>query len=373
MSRFENRTLCAVGTLFPLLIPTRSVTSLHAVFAIYSHTEESTRSRHTRVLDFCRMQEPIRRENSQLRRTLVVGLILSCAAIALAQDAHPAGSSNQINSTSVPPVRLGVGDLIEVNVYNVPELTTKSRINSSGDVDFPLINHVHLSGLTTEEGEDVIQRRLAEGGFVKDPHVSLLVDDYTSAGVSILGEVARPGVYPVMGQKRLYDLISAAGGLSEKAGRSLTLTHRDDPDKPLTVPLSRNLADLPASNVPVSPGDTIIVRKADVVYVVGDVGHPSAFLTESGRLTVLQAIALAGGTGKTASLGGARIIRKGAEGMTETPVQLKRILEAKAPDLAMQADDILFIPSSARKTIAARTLEVAVQAATTASIVTLLP
>jgi polysaccharide biosynthesis/export protein len=188
----------------------------------------------------------------------------------------------------------------------------------------------------------------------------------------VLGEVGKPGVYPVVGRQRLFDLISAAGGFTEKAGRSITLTHRDS-DSRITVPLSRNVADDPDSNIPVVPGDTVIVRKADVIYVVGDVGKPSGFMMNSGQLTVLQAIALAGGTTKTAKLGAARIIRKGPNGMTDTPVQLKNILEAKAPDMPMQADDILFVPTSASRVLAGRTLEAAMQAATAVSIVAVRP
>jgi len=281
----------------------------------------------------------------------------------LGQPAH--GASTVPNST----LRLGTGDLLEVAVYNVPELTTKARVGSNGDIHLPLIDYVHVAGLTTEEAEGLIQKRLSDGGFVKNPHVSLFVDQYASQGASILGEVARPGVYPVTGQQRLFDLVSAAGGFTEKAGKSITVTHREQPDDPVTVPLSRNVTDNPESNIPVAPGDTIIVRKADLVYVVGDVGRPSGFLMNDAHLTVLQAIALAGGTTRTANLGGARIIRKGPEGITETLVELKKILRAKAPDVAMQADDILFVPTSAAKAFAGRTFEAAMQAATAASIV----
>ncbi len=268
-----------------------------------------------------------------------------------------------------PALRLSPGDLIELSVYNVPDLSTKVRIGTNGDVYLPLIDYVHLGGLTAEEAEGLIQKRLSDGGFLKDPHVSLLVDQYSSDGVSVLGEVVKPGVYPVRGQQHLFDLISAAGGLTEKAGRSLSVTHRGPDDAPLTVPLSRNLADHPENNVLIYAGDTIIVRKADVVYVVGDVGKPSGFLMDGGQLTVLQAIALAGGTTRTAKLGAARIIRKGPSGMSETPVRLKQILEAKAPDMAMQADDILFVPTSAQKVIAGRTMEAAMQAITAVGIV----
>jgi len=264
---------------------------------------------------------------------------------------------------------LGPGDLLDVGVYNVPELTTKARIGSNGNIYLPLVDYVHLAGLTTEEAQDVIQKKLASGGFVKNPHVNIFVDEHASGNTSVLGEVARPGIYPMLGQQRLFDLISAAGGLNERAGRSVSITHRSHPDEPVVVPLARNLSDHPESNVLVFPGDTVIVRKADIVYVVGDVGRPSGFLMDNGRLTVLQAIALAGGTNKTAKLNGAKIIHRASSGMTETPVQLKKILQAKAADQPLEAEDILFVPSSAGKIAMARAVDLALSAATAVTIV----
>src|SRR5579864_5739795 len=244
--------------------------------------------------------------------------------------ALPPSESSATHSTS--SLRLEAGDLVEVGVYNVPELTTKARVSTNGEIYLPLIDYVHVAGLTAEEAEGLIQKRLSDGGFVKNPHVTLFVNQYASQGASILGEVAKPGVYPVPGEQRLFDLISAAGGFTERAGRSITVTHRDQPGSPITVPLSRNVSDNPESNITILPGDTIIVRKADLVYVVGDVGRPSGFLMESGHLTVLQAIALAGGTTRTANLGGTRIIHRGPGGLSETPVELSKILRAKSPD-----------------------------------------
>ncbi len=270
-------------------------------------------------------------------------------------------------------LRLGNGDLIEVAIYNVPELATKTRVGNNGDVYLPLVDYVHVAGLTTEEAQAVIEKRYADGGFLKDPHVTLFVDDYASQGVNVLGEVTKPGIYPVLGDQRLFGLISAAGGLTDKAGRSVTVTHRDPSDKPVTVALSRNITDNGDSNIGVFPGDTVLVHRADVIYVVGDVGKPSGFFIDTENLTVLKAIALAGGTNRTAKLSGTRIIRRGPNGMTETPVALKKILEAKAPDVLMQADDILFVPSSAGRVVVGRTLEAAMQAATAVSIVALHP
>jgi polysaccharide biosynthesis/export protein len=264
-------------------------------------------------------------------------------------------------------VRLGIGDLIEVSVYNVPELNTKTRVGDTGNIYLPLIDYVQVAGLTINEAETAIEKRLDQGGFVKNPHVQLFVQEYTSAGASLLGEVAHPGVYPVLGEQRLFNLISAAGGLSEHAGKSVTINRKDP--QPITVLISRNLDDHPESNIPVLPGDTIIVRRADVVYVVGEVVRPSGFLMDGGHISVLQAVALAGGTSSTAKLGGARIIRKGPSRLTEVPVPLKKLLQAKADDIPMQPDDILFVPTSSKKFFAGRSAEAALQLATAASIV----
>jgi len=270
---------------------------------------------------------------------------------------------------STPDSRLGTGDLLDISVYNVPELNTKSRLGNNGDVYLPLIDYVHLAGLTVAEAQALIEKRLSDGGFVKNPHVTLNVDQSVSQGASLLGEVARPGVYPIIGEPRLLDVISAAGGFTASAGQSITVTHRNQSDKPVTVPLNRKLTDNPASNIAVSPGDTILVHKADLVYVVGEVGRPSGFLMSSDNLTVLKAIALAGGTTRLAKMNGVRILRKGPNGMTETPIELKKMLQAKVPDISLRPDDILFVPSSVGKMVMTRSVDLALQAASAASIV----
>jgi polysaccharide biosynthesis/export protein len=270
-------------------------------------------------------------------------------------------------SNSAGTVKLGPGDLIELNVYNVPELTTKARVSNSGDVYLPLVDYVHVGDLTQEEAQAVIEKRLEEGGFVRSPHVTIFVDEANSQGVTLLGEVAKPGIYPDPGDHKLYEVISLAGGFTASASRRIAVIRRGQPDA-IHVDLPRNLTDDLSGNIDVLPGDTINVPKAPIIYVVGDVGRPSGLLVDNGQLTVLQALALAGGTNKTAKMGGARIIRKGPTGMTETPVQIKKMLEAKSPDVTLQADDILFIPVSAGRVAAARTFEAAMAMATSVSI-----
>src|SRR5258708_23266656 len=300
-----------------------------------------------------------------------------------AQIAPPsaAGSTSTAQSSPNAPkndpgqsglIKLGAGDLIAVNVYNVPELTTKARIGNSGDVYLPLVDYVHVADLTTEEAQALIQKRLEDEGFVRNPHVTIFVDEATSQGVTVLGEVSKPGIYPDLGDRKLYEIISEAGGFTPSAARKVAIIRRNQQDA-IQVVLPRNLAEDLTGNVDVLPGDTVTVPKAPIIYVVGDVGHPSGLLVDNGSLTVLQALALAGGTNRTAKMGGARIIRKGPTGMTETRVPLKKMLEAKAPDVTLQGDDILFVPLSGARVAANRGFEAAVSAATGLAVIAVRP
>jgi len=272
-------------------------------------------------------------------------------------------------------IKLGPGDLVEVTVYGVPELTTKARVSNDGDLYLPLIDYVHVGDLRLEESQKLIEKRLEDGGFVRNPHVSIFVNEYASQGVTLLGEVGKPGIYPVLGDRRLFDMFSAAGGLSERASRTVSITRRTHPEKPELVSLARNLTDKPETNVEVHPGDTIEVFRAPIVYIVGDVGRPSGLLVDNGSLTVLQAVALAGGPNRTAKLNGTRIIRKsnGPNGMTETIVPLKKMLQAKAPDMPLEANDILFVPVSGAKLATARGIETALALTTAVSIYAIHP
>ncbi len=273
----------------------------------------------------------------------------------------------KIVSDEAAVAKLGPGDLIEVSVYNVPELSSKVRVSNAGDVYLPLIDYVHVDGLTQEEAQTLIQKRLEDGGFVRSPHVTIFVDEAASQGVTILGEVGKPGIYPDTASHKLYEVISQAGGFSPSASRKIAVLRRNQPE-PIHIDLPRNLADDVSGNIDILPGDTINVPRAPIVYVVGDVGRPAGLLVDNGSLTVLQALALAGGTNRTAKLGAARIIRKGPTGMTEQKLEIKKMLEAKVPDMTLQADDILFIPVSGGKVLASRTFEAAMNAATAVSI-----
>ena len=305
---------------------------------------------------------------SSMPAELPAGQPLSQAAVnASGVASAPAKSLGAADTPDQSTIKLGPRDLIEVSVYNVPELASKARVSNSGDIYLPLIDYVHVEGLTQEEAQTLIEKRLADGGFVRSPHVTIFVDEAASQGITVLGEVAKPGIYPDVADHKLYEVISEAGGFSPSASRKIAIIRRNQPD-PIRINLPRNLADDVSGNVDILPGDTITIPRAPIIYVVGDVGHPSGLLVDNGTLTVLQALALAGGTNRTAKLGGSRIIRKGPTGMTETKLEIKKMLEAKVPDVTLQADDILFVPISAGKIAAGRTLEAALSMATAVSI-----
>jgi len=267
-------------------------------------------------------------------------------------------------------VKLGVGDLVDVTVYGVPDLATKTRVSGSGDVYLPLIDYVHVADLTADEAQELIQKRLEDGGFVHAPHVSIFVDESASQAITLLGQVGRPGPYPAIGERRLFDLISAAGGLTDRAGRLVTIERRGNPDQKLELELSStNLAEDTQNNVEVYPGDTIIISKAGIVYVVGDVNHPSGFLIEDDGLSVLKALALAGGSTRTSALHKTRILRRTPSGIQEIPIDLRKVLYAKAPDMALVKGDVLFVPGSGAKAAAYRTADAAMSLSTALAVV----
>src|SRR5437588_2183634 len=143
------------------------------------------------------------------------------------QAGPPQNPANQ-PITAPPGVQISSGDLLDVSVYGVPDLTQRVRVSNGGDAYFPLLGSVHLDGLTIEGAQSAVEKKLVDGGIMKFPHVTIFVAEYAS-GVSMLGLVQKPGIYPVLGSRRLYDMISAAGGLAAGAGQVVVVTHKENP------------------------------------------------------------------------------------------------------------------------------------------------
>ena len=290
-------------------------------------------------------------------------------ALETAEARQPASSplSVSIPSTSVQraAIKISPGDLVIVTVDGVSDYKPEVRVSEDGVISLPLIGEVAVGGFTVEHAQNEIAKKMSDGNFFRDPRVSLFVKEYASIGISVLGEVARPGVYPSLGVRRLYDVISAAGGFSARAGKTVTITHRDEPQKPVIVSIDADPAKSVSSNVEVEPGDTIMISKAGLVYVVGDVGRPGGFIMDNNeRITVLQVLALAQGVNRSAAMGSARIIRRTPQGPSEVQVPLKQMMAAKTSDMELQPEDILFIPGSAAKNVVKRSMESVMQVAT---------
>ena len=262
-------------------------------------------------------------------------------------------------------IRIGAGDLLDVKVFGAPELGNTLRVSSEGEIAIALIGSIRVAGLTPEQAQTQIEQRFRDGGYLRNPHVSILVKEFASQGISVLGEVTHPGVYPLLGSHRLLDAIAAAGGTTAYAGKTVFVSHRKSSDAVEKVLLARDPESPSTQNVELRPGDTVIVSRAGIVYVSGDVHTPGGFvMNQNDNLTVLQAIALAQGLNPTASLNSARIIRRQAGALKEIPVALKEIMQAKSPDLELQDADVLFVPNSASKSAARKSLESIVQVAT---------
>lgn len=307
--------------------------------------------------------------------TVVFALLTSLCA----QESASSSSENRVVKPADPmsapnngaidasDLQIGPGDLLEIKVYGVPEMSDTGRVSSAGEVTIPLAGAIRVSGETVEEAQKQIEKRLLHDGLLRDPHVTILVKEFASQGISVLGEVAHPGVYPLLGPRTLFDALAAAGGTTNRAGRTIAIRHRNGPVAAETtaVLLSKDPQEASKQNTELQPGDTIIVSKAGIVYVSGDVKMPGGYLLDNNEsLTVLQAIALAQGLNATASGKNVRIIRRASGKLEEIPVELKQIMEAKSPDVALQNGDVLFIPNSASKSAARKSLDSIVEVAT---------
>ena len=296
-------------------------------------------------------------------------IVIATFPVALAQDAavganalqqesnlkqasvSPAGPTQATPEMPATPssLLLGPGDELEVTVYGAPDLSGKTRISENGNISMPLIGYVRVAGLSTSEAEAAIEAQLRQSNIVNDPQVAIYAKDFTSSGISVAGEVSKPGFYSVLGPHRLFDVLQLAGGTTEKASNAVTIIHRNQ-QEPTTITLSRDPAEMGSNNVELRPGDTVVVPRAGIVYVLGEVTRPGGYvLNSSGGITVLQVVAAAGGPTHLAAYGKTTLLHRKPAGFQEEKINLKKLLRGKMQDIALKNDDILFIPTSGLK------------------------
>jgi polysaccharide export outer membrane protein len=276
----------------------------------------------------------------------------------------PAANASAQGAGQPPmPAPIGPGDWLDVSEYHTPEFRSSVRVSNAGTVTLPMIGDVQVGGTDEQAAAHAIEAALVAKDMLLHPLVSVVVTYYAGKDVSVLGEVVRPGVYPYGFHHRLLDVISAASGLSPDAGRLVNVYHRDDPGTAHEVILDAGGDDTASDHNPeLSPGDTVQVSRAGLVYVVGDVVRPGGFLIDPAqKLTVVQALSLAWGPSQNAALGKAVLIREQKDGRTLTALNVKRLLRGQDPDQPVRSGDIIFVPDSFAKNLMNRTLESAVQ------------
>ncbi len=188
---------------------------------------------------------------------------------------------------------LGAGDLLKITVFDHPELLSELRVSEEGAITFPLIGEVKTAGLSVHQLEKALARGLADGGFVRQPQVSVLIEDYQSQRYSVLGQVSKPGQYPLMTKTNVVGALAAAGGaINLVAADEATLLRRDGTHVGIDL-LSLFQGD-PRQNLTIAAGDTLYVPKAAQFYIYGEVQHPGVYRLERG-MTVAQAISAGGG------------------------------------------------------------------------------
>ena len=253
--------------------------------------------------------------------------------------------------SSADRLRIGPGDLLSMEVFDVPELKQEIRVSDRGDAEFVLLGKLHLADLTVEDAAHLLASQLEAQHLVVHPQVTLLVREYATQGVAVTGEVRKPGVYQVLGPRTLAQVLTEAGGLTETASPKITIQRRNG--ERLTASVRE--PDGNSTGILLQPGDTVTVLRAGIAYLVGDVARSGGYvMNDNGELSVAQLVAVGGGLLPTAKASKARLVRKTANGREQLEVDLKKILQGKTPDLPLQSDDILFVPNSALRSAATR-------------------
>ncbi len=235
---------------------------------------------------------------------------------------------------------LGAGDVIRITVFQNPDLTLETRVSENGAISFPLVGQVAVGGLTVSDAEKKLAKLLRDGGFVLQPQVNILPVQIRGNQVSVLGQVNRPGRYPLdVANAKVTDMLAVAGGITQGGADSLILAGTRN-GKPF-----RQEIDLPSIflggkaelDVPIAGGDTIYVHRAPMFYIYGEVQRPGAFRVER-DMTVMQALAQGGGLTIRGTQRGIQINRRDDKGK----------VQQISPEMStpIRADDVIFVKES---------------------------
>lgn len=280
-------------------------------------------------------------------------------ALAQGSDSGDHAQLDRLLHATRPELLFKPDDVLSVQVYGIKDYAVQQQVAGDGSVVFPLIGKIQVSGLTVEQLEATMAKRLAQSGMVHDPQVTVSAISRPSAIVTVAGDVAKPGIFPAFGQRTLLDYLSEAGGLNETVvgnspvnspASSTVILVRPSLEQPVTIPLGTNAAKSVYGNIPVFPGDQIRVGTVGLVYAVGAFKTQGVFaLKNTSPTTVLQLVALAGGIGYEADRKDAHLIRTEGDRKYIVDLNVDGILKGKVADVALRSDDILFVPTNAMR------------------------
>ena len=248
---------------------------------------------------------------------------------------------------------IGPGDLIQVDVLDTPEMEQQVRVTDDGSAPLAYVGDVQVGGKTPAAAADAIRLLLISKNVMKHPQVTVRVQEYSTQDVSVLGQVRTPGAYPLTTPQPVLRVLSLAGGVTEIADRQVTVKRHGSSEQ-LTYLLSNDPQKMLTDMIMVNPGDIVMVPKAPIIYIMGDVGRPGGYSMSSNEshLTLLQAIARAGSANKTSVTSKVRLIRASDQGKKEIPIRLDAMQKGKIPDIDLQPNDIIYVPFSWMKNIA---------------------
>jgi polysaccharide export outer membrane protein len=288
-------------------------------------------------------------------------------------EASKAGADHPSTIKAAEEPRIYADDVLFIQVFDVEQMTREYRVSAAGTLTFPLLPEpVGAAGLTPSELAEAISQKCKEAGVLSHPQITVTIRESRLHSVSISGAVKNPQMFPVFGRISLMDLLMQAGGISDEAGPTVTITRGqvarrvlglEDAGAPpgggaqpvpstVTIDLRRLLENGDASlNVDVYPGDRVVVQRGGIIYVMGAVNRVGGYVLSEARqnMTVLKAIALAGGFNSVAKSKHTMILRPNPaapSGRDEIPVDLHAMLKGNAPDQLLHNNDILFVPDS---------------------------
>jgi polysaccharide export outer membrane protein len=248
---------------------------------------------------------------------------------------------------------IGPGDMIQVDVMDTPEMEQQVRVTDDGNVALAYLGSIHVAGETPAAAAASIQQALIEKKVMRHPQVTVKMQELATQDVSVLGQVHTPGTYSITTPQTILKVLSLAGGLTDAADRHITVK-RNTSGEQLSYYVSNNADQALSHVVMVYPGDTVLVARAPMVYVMGDVSRPGGYVIASNdaRLSVMQLVAMAGSANKTAMQSRVRLIRPTDHGDVESAVHLDAIEKGKQPDIMLQPNDIIYVPFSWMKNVA---------------------